>query len=66
MNQYKEERVFVEDFKAKIANKENLSQEDILKLIHSYEDLVEIAAVSMKMIDRLMINYDLLRNRQAK
>ena len=65
MTQYQEERKYLESFKTKVSHAEGISKNDLVEFMTNYEDLIEIASVSTRMIDRLMLNYDKLKNVQS-
>ncbi|WP_258105137.1 hypothetical protein [Marinoscillum sp. MHG1-6] len=66
MTNLSEERQFLTSMKAKIAEEQKLSDEELKEICNYLEDAIELASVSIKMIDRLRINFLNLQNSLAK
>lgn len=58
---YQKEREYITELQQKLATNSNLSTEEIQELIEKFEDMMEMCNVSVKIIDRLMHNYDKLK-----
>ncbi len=58
---YKDEKQFLDAFKEKVNRKEKINEEELEELINKFDDLLEMSSVSMRIIDRLMHNYDQLK-----
>ncbi|MEP4531761.1 MAG: hypothetical protein ABJ004_01655 [Cyclobacteriaceae bacterium] len=52
-----EERLLIDSFKEKMNSNQQLSKEDLLAMCTQFEDTIELASVSMKIINRLRVNY---------
>ncbi|MEO9476313.1 MAG: hypothetical protein ABJG41_12285 [Cyclobacteriaceae bacterium] len=52
-----EEKHFIDSFKEKLNSDQQLSKEDLLAMCTQFEDTIELASVSMKIINRLRVNY---------
>lgn len=62
MYQLQEEKQFIHSFKKKLVSNNDLTREELFKLCTQFEDTVELASVSMKIINRLRTNYSKLAN----
>lgn len=58
---YNEERFYISRVKEKVTSSESISKDDLLELTEKYEELLEMNVVTIKIIDKLMINYDKLK-----
>jgi hypothetical protein len=58
---YKDEKAFLDALRDKVAKNEKISPENLTELMDKFEDLLEMGSVSMRIIDRLMHNYDKLK-----
>lgn len=58
---YQEEKIYIERLRNKIQNHDEVSTEELQELITKFEEMVEMSSVSIKIIDRLMHNYDMLK-----
>lgn len=61
MTVYQEEKRYLKNFKDKILSGKDITQEEIIELIEKFEEMTEITTVTTKIIDRLMMNYDKLK-----
>jgi hypothetical protein len=61
MDNLYQERQLIQILKGKIEAGESLTSEEILDVIDQFEETVELAAVSMKIIDRMRVNYSHLK-----
>jgi hypothetical protein len=52
-----EEKLLINNFKEKLTANKNLSKDELLAMCTQFEDTVELATVSMKIINRLRVNY---------
>ncbi|MEP0367629.1 MAG: hypothetical protein ABJN36_07410 [Cyclobacteriaceae bacterium] len=52
-----EEKHFIDSFKEKLNSNQQLSKDDLLAMCTQFEDTIELASVSMKIINRLRVNY---------
>ncbi len=65
MTLYHEEKEFIDNFKAKVASGENITQADLIALTDKFEDMIEMTSVTVKIIDRLMQNQDRLKQQTS-
>ncbi|RED96191.1 hypothetical protein [Marinoscillum furvescens] len=61
MNLYHEEKAFLQAFKEKVLANQEMTKEELLEVAEKFEDMVEMTTVTVKIIDRLMQNYDKLK-----
>lgn len=66
MTVYQEEKEYLRKFRERILSGKDISQEDILQLIDKFEEMTEMTSVTVKIIDRLMMNYDKLKQEVQK
>ena len=64
MNSLHEEREALNSLREKLISGKNLSQAELIELCDRFEDTIELASVSIKIIDRLRSNYSLLKKEQ--
>ncbi len=57
MSVLQEEKTFLLGFKEKLVSNNDLSKEELLEMCHQFEETIELASVSMKIINRLRLNY---------
>ncbi|MFY0599036.1 MAG: hypothetical protein JXR03_05155 [Cyclobacteriaceae bacterium] len=50
------ERELIGSFKEKIVSNQDLSKQELLAICTEFEDTVELAQISMKIINRLRVN----------
>jgi len=62
---YQDEKKYIETFKARVSGNEEISKEQLEELVGKYEDMMEMSSVTFRMIDRLMHNYDKLKQEVA-
>ena len=62
---YQEEKKYVDSLRKSLAEDKEISTEKIEELINKFEDMMEMTSVSIKMIDRLMQNYDKLKQQNG-
>lgn len=61
MDNLQEERLLIQGLKSKLASGEKFTSKDLSNLVDQFEDAIDLASVSMKIIDRMRINYSHLR-----
>ncbi len=61
MDNLQEERQLLQTLKAKLSSGQNLSQDELSNLFDQFEDTIDLASVSMKIIDRMRVNYSHMR-----
>lgn len=61
MDNLQEERALIQTLKDQLASGQNLTTEDLSNLFDQFEDTIDLASVSMKIIDRMRVNYSHLR-----
>lgn len=66
MNLYHDEKAYLNKFRERIIANENIPARDILQLIDRFEEMTEMTSVTIKIIDRLMKNYDQLKQEVHK
>ncbi|VXD12256.1 conserved hypothetical protein [Marinoscillum sp. 108] len=62
---YQEEKKYVDSLRKSLAEDNEISKEKIEELLNKFEDMMEMTSVSIKMIDRLMQNYDKLKQQNG-
>lgn len=62
---YQEEKKYVDSLRKSLAEDNEISKERIEELLNKFEDMMEMTSVSIKMIDRLMQNYDKLKQQNG-
>lgn len=58
---YHEEKNYLNAFREKLISQKAVSYEEILEITDKLEEMLEMNAVTIKIIDKLMINYDKLK-----
>lgn len=66
MNLYHEEKAFLQAFKEKVLADDDMTKEELLTMTEKFEDMIEMTTVTVKIIDRLMQNYDKLKQQLPK
>ena len=61
MDNLQEERALIQIMKNKLSSGRQFSTDELSSLIGQFEDTVDLASVSMKIIDRMRVNYSHLR-----
>lgn len=61
MSLYHEEKAFIQKVKEKISADQPLDRVELLELVNRLEEMTEMTTVTVKIIDRLMKNYDQLK-----
>lgn len=56
MTLLEEEKKILQNFKQKLSLDRELNKQELLQLTEKYDDLIEIASVSIKIIDNLVAN----------
>ncbi|WP_421895721.1 hypothetical protein [Marinoscillum sp.] len=62
---YQEEKKYVDSLRKSLVEDKEISTEKIEELLNKFEDMMEMTSVSIKMIDRLMQNYDKLKQQNG-
>lgn len=63
---YNEEKKYIEALRTKIQSGEDISRSQMEELLSKFEEMMEMSSVSIKMIDRLMLNYDKLKRQNSQ
>lgn len=66
MNLYHEEKAYLKKIRSRVQANESLSREELTELIDRFEEMTEMTSVTVKIIDRLMKNYDNLKQEIAQ
>lgn len=63
---YSEEKIFLNRFREKVLSKEPVSKQEMIEMTEKFEELIEMNTVTIKIIDRLMMNYDRLKQQVSQ
>jgi len=60
-----EERNYLSYFRKKLIEGEDLSKEDLLNLCEHFDETIEMASVSFKIVERLRANFHKIQNESS-
>lgn len=62
---YHDEKDFLDKFRKKVSNNDSFSQDELLEIANRFDEMIEMTTVTVKIIDRLMINHDRLKQKES-
>lgn len=66
MSLYEDERTFLQQLQERVKTGGEISQEETVQLLEKFEEMIDITSVSMRIIDRLRMNYDRLKQDKSR